>query len=471
MKKNSVIVFLAVFVFVCNSAKSANLIAHYTFDDAKELGRDSSGNGHALVAFDTAPAYGAAGKIGGAAVFDGATQGYQMQGAAFPRGSFSFALWVKPSALNQTVVSANGLFSGIGLAVGPSEFRFFTRYADGYSWISGYITPDLEQWQHLTMTFEANAGPDAQTGHCFGVLKAYHNGILTGVMTNAGIVVDSSNPLDIGHRAASFFNGAIDDVRIYDAALTPAEVRALLPDPADIKLGLHDAVLPISQPEAKVPWWIPRHKAVLERVQQGNVDLLMIGDSITHIWEDFKGMPSGKDVWKKYYSARNAVNLGFGGDRTQHVLWRMQNGEIDGISPKLAVLMIGTNNSGVPNQAPDLIADGIAAIVREIRSRLPNTKILLLGIFPRGSIEQRKEKVAEADYNWQWEKIDQINEIIKGLADNEMIYYLNINDRFLNERGVLTREIAPDLLHPNETGYAIWAEAMEPTISRLMGEK
>lgn len=104
----------------------------------------------------------------------------------------------------------------------------------------------------------------------------------------------------------------------------------------NVVLGSHAAVTPV--PRAKPDWWMPRHQAVLDRVSQGNVDLLMIGDSITHGWEN-----SGKAVWDQYYAPRNAANLGFGGDRTEHVLWRLQNGEVDNIDPKLAVLMIGTN--------------------------------------------------------------------------------------------------------------------------------
>ena len=115
------------------------------------------------------------------------------------------------------------------------------------------------------------------------------------------------------------------------------------------------------------------------RVKQGNVDLIFIGDSITHGWEE-----AGKDVWQKFYGKRNAVNLGIGGDQTQHVLWRLDHGNIDGISPKLAVIMIGTNNAG-SGQQPEQIAEGIKAIVEQLRAKLPETKILLLAIFPRGA--------------------------------------------------------------------------------------
>ena len=227
----------------------------------------------------------------------------------------------------------------------------------------------------------------------------------------------------------------------------------------DVVIGSHEAVTPAVRPGKD--WWMPRHQEKVDRVAQGNVDLLMIGDSITHSWEK-----SGREVWDKYYAPRNAVNLGFSGDRTQHVLWRLENGEIDNISPKLAVLMIGTNNSNTAEQ----IADGIKAIVCELRTRLPETKVLILSIFPRGDAVQRKDKEQDATYNDQWAKNDKASLLASKITDGKMIFYLDINKAFLNEEGVLTRDVMPDLLHPKEKGYAIWAEAMEPTIARLMDE-
>jgi lysophospholipase L1-like esterase len=240
-------------------------------------------------------------------------------------------------------------------------------------------------------------------------------------------------------------------------------INAKIVNPCDVKPGLHAAVSPVPKPN--VDFWMPRHQAVLERNKQDNVDLIMIGDSITHRWEE-----TGKEIWDRYYAKRNAVNMGFSGDRTQHVLWRMQNGEIDGINPKLAVLMIGTNNSNSKDSTAEQIADGIKAIVCELRNKLPNTKVLVLAIFPRGSAEQRKAKEVEAVYNWQWEKNDKASKLVSKIADNKMIYYLNINKAFLNKKGVLTRDIAPDLVHLSEKGYRIWAEAMEPTIVKMMKE-
>lgn len=215
---------------------------------------------------------------------------------------------------------------------------------------------------------------------------------------------------------------------------------------------LHSAIDPV--PKADNKWWMDRHEKMNARVAEGNVDLLMIGDSITHGWEG-----AGKATWEKYYGKRNAVNLGIGGDRTQHVIWRLQNGNIKGISPKLAVLMIGTNNSG--DNTPDEIAEGVEAIVTLLRKELPEMKVLILAIFSRGpNNDDPRRQVNE-----------KTNAIIEKLADGKMVHFLNINDKFLEEDGTLPKEIMPDLLHPKEKGYAIWAEAVEPTIAKLMGEK
>ena len=234
-------------------------------------------------------------------------------------------------------------------------------------------------------------------------------------------------------------------------------------DPYGLAGKTHSAVTPADR--ANVEWWMPRHEQVLERVAQGNVDLIMVGDSITHGWEN-----SGKAMWDQYYAPRNAVNMGFGGDRTQHVLWRLDHGEIDGISPKLAVLMIGTNNSNGDDNTAEEIADGIKAICAEMRAKLPKTKILILAIFPRGDAEQRKVKGQGATFNDQWAKNNKASQLASEIADGKHIFYLDINETFLDEHGVLTREIMPDLLHPKEKGYKIWAEAIEPTVKKLMGE-
>lgn len=211
----------------------------------------------------------------------------------------------------------------------------------------------------------------------------------------------------------------------------------------------HTAVRP--QPRQGV--WMDRHQKFNERVKQGNVDLIFIGDSITQGWEG-----PGKEVWQKFYGHRNAVNLGISGDRTQHVLWRLDNGNINGISPKLAVVMIGTNNSG--DNTPEEIADGITAIVEKLRQKLPKTKVLVLGIFPRGADPKDERRQTN----------EKTNEIVKKLADNKMVFYQDLSEAFLEDDGTLSRMVMPDLLHLSRQGYTIWAETIEPNVKKLMGE-
>lgn len=198
--------------------------------------------------------------------------------------------------------------------------------------------------------------------------------------------------------------------------------------------------------------WTARHQSMNDRVKQGNVDFILIGDSITHGWEG-----AGKTVWDKYYAKRNAVNLGISGDRTQHVLWRLDNGNIAGITPKLAMIMIGTNNCST-NTAEE-IAEGDAAIVKKLREKLPNMKILLLGVFPR------EEKPGEIRA-----KLAQVNTLIAKLDDGKMVRFLDIGPKFLEADGTLPKSIMPDALHPNTQGYEIWAQAVEPAVSEMMGE-
>ncbi len=214
----------------------------------------------------------------------------------------------------------------------------------------------------------------------------------------------------------------------------------------------HSAVTPVSRNDS---WWMPRQEAVNARLEQGNVDLLYIGDSITHNFDN-----AGRQVWNKYYAPRNAVNMGFSGDRTQHVLWRLEHSDFRNVKPKLAIIMIGTNNSNSHDNTAEEIADGIIAICQRLRTKLPETKILLLAIFPRNPRPSaQREKNAKASL------------LASQIADGKMIHYLDINSKFLTEDGELTRDIMSDYLHPGQKGYQIWAEAIEPTVAKLLGEK
>jgi len=207
------------------------------------------------------------------------------------------------------------------------------------------------------------------------------------------------------------------------------------------------------EPAAREGWHLERHNELNNRVlATKDAEILFIGDSITQSWEG-----AGKAVWSRHYGDRKAINLGISGDRTQHVLWRLENGNVDGIDPRVAVVMIGTNNSNGQDNTVREIARGITAIVESLRAKLPHTHVLLLDIFPRG-----------AEPNAQRGKILQVNQIVRRLDDGEAVHYLSIGQRFLEEDGTITRAIMPDALHLTPAGYEIWAEAIEAPLERLL---
>jgi len=238
----------------------------------------------------------------------------------------------------------------------------------------------------------------------------------------------------------------------------PQESRQAAPAAAP---ALHSALVPADRLVER--WWKERFDAANARIARGDVELIFLGDSITQGWED-----EGKDVWTEYYGKRKALNLGYGGDRTQHVLWRLERHGLEALakpaagqsSPKLVVLMIGTNNSNGADNTAQEIADGIRAVVSSLRARLPETKVLLLAIFPRG-----------AKPDGQREKNAQASALAAKIADGKMVHYLDIGPKFLAEDGTLSTDIMPDLLHLSPLGYGIWAESIEPLVAELLGEK
>ena len=212
----------------------------------------------------------------------------------------------------------------------------------------------------------------------------------------------------------------------------------------------HDAIKPVPRSGN----WMKRHESFNARVAKGNVDLLFIGDSITQGWEG-----RGKAVWEKFYDKRNTVNLGIGGDRTQHVIWRLDNGNIKNIRPKAAVIMIGTNNSGDGRSTAEEMIDGVTAVVDKLRAKLPKMEILLLDIFPRG---QR--------INAQRGKILQVNQVLPRLDARPHVTFLRIGHNFVSPDGTIAKDIMPDFLHLTPKGYEIWAKSIEQTLAKLMGE-
>jgi beta-glucosidase len=209
-------------------------------------------------------------------------------------------------------------------------------------------------------------------------------------------------------------------------------------------------------PVPRTDWATNRQALVLQRAKEapGDYDIEFIGDSITEGWEG-----GGKNVWSDFYGRRKVINFGVGGDRTQHVLWRFEQGQLDGIKAKVAVVMIGTNNSNNQDNTEAEILEGVTAIVQQIRTRQPDTKIILLGIFPRG-----------ATFSSQRGKILQVNEALAKLDDGKDIFYIDFGPQLIENNGSISKSIMPDYLHPNAAGYLIWANATEPKLKQLLGE-
>jgi beta-glucosidase len=201
-------------------------------------------------------------------------------------------------------------------------------------------------------------------------------------------------------------------------------------------------------------WWLPRHEDKLaEKSAMERVDLVFLGDSITQAWEK-----EGADVWQAYYEARHALNLGFNGDKTENVLWRLAHGEVDNIAPKLLVLLIGTNNSGHRMDKAEDTALGVKQILSVLAEKLPKTKVLLLAIFPRSAKPTQKLRKLN----------DEVNQIICTYADDKRVFFRDINSVFLDKDGCLTSDVMNDFLHPNASQYQVFAEAIEPYILQWM---
>ncbi len=207
------------------------------------------------------------------------------------------------------------------------------------------------------------------------------------------------------------------------------------------------------------------HESFNQVSEKGEAQLVFLGDSITAGWNG-----KGKEAWAKYWAPMKAANFGIGGDRTEHILWRLQNGNYDGLKPKLTVLMIGTNNTGHEGRpmkehggvtyqsSAKETAAGIEAIIDLLKKKQPEMKILLLAIFPRGADDKDAKR----------QKNQAANQIVAKLADGETVFFMDINDKLLKKDGTLSKKIMPDLLHPNADGYEIWSKAIEGKVKELM---
>jgi beta-glucosidase len=199
-----------------------------------------------------------------------------------------------------------------------------------------------------------------------------------------------------------------------------------------------------------------RFAGISRHVQEnaGRARVIFVGDSITQGWEG-----NGRQVWEKYYAHRHALNLGIGSDHTQHVLWRLDHGHLDGLQPKVAVVLIGVNNIPDETNTPRMVLEGVTAVVQKLRARLPETKILLLGIFP-----------FREDFNPQRAKALQVNQALHKLDDGQWVRYLDFGHRFIEPDGRISKDMMRDFLHLSPAGYAIWAESMEPHLAAMLGD-
>ena len=208
----------------------------------------------------------------------------------------------------------------------------------------------------------------------------------------------------------------------------------------------------------QIEWW-DRGRLLEKRNEivdgPGSYDIVMVGDSITHRWEREGG--EGRELFAELKKTYSILNLGIGGDQTQHVLWRLQNGDLEGYTAKLFTLMIGTNNGG---REPAGIVAGVRAIVNLIREKHPESKIILMPIFPRNAKPDDRLRVING----------QISAQLRNIADDKDVIWLNFNDKFLEPDGTLTTKVMNDLLHPNENGYRIWWENMGSVVKEILGK-
>lgn len=232
-----------------------------------------------------------------------------------------------------------------------------------------------------------------------------------------------------------------------------AEYERLLP-------RLDGATGAADRPEARAdPNSQQAHADLLAKARTGRIDVYFVGDSITRRWGALD-YPEFLANWRQNFHGWNAANFGWGGDKTQHILWRLQNGELDGVNPKVIVVQAGTNNVGAMPGRADRVSDivrGIEAIVAVCRQKAPAAAVVLTAIFPRNDNPALLPEIAR------------INAAIAKLADGKAIRHLNINDRLADRDGTLVDGMSPDRLHLTVKGYQVWADALKPILRELLG--
>ena len=205
-------------------------------------------------------------------------------------------------------------------------------------------------------------------------------------------------------------------------------------------------------------WWanrfLSRHQEI-EKFKGKTVDVVLVGDSIIHFWE-WKHPES----WAKFTAGRSVLNLGYGGDRTQNVIWRIEHGELDGYTAKCVVVMIGTNNNSSDSTEPINVAAGVEKIVAMVRERQPSAKIILHPIFPRGSSADSRHAKARA-------KNEKTNAFLKKFAELDgKVTWVDFNDKLVDSTGWVPRTLMADEIHPSDAGYDVWMKALAPYIEK-----
>jgi N-acetylglucosamine-6-sulfatase len=253
---------------------------------------------------------------------------------------------------------------------------------------------------------------------------------------------------------------------LFDLEKDPQEMKNVFADPtysavaekmktlyADLKkqYAANDSNLPMHR--LKESWWKDRW-AVKDKEVHNSKDakIVFLGDSITQAWED-----TGKSAWDKHFAPLGAVNWGYSGDRTEHLIWRLQNGNIQRLNPKVAVILIGTNNTGHSQRPAAETLAGIRQTLNDLSWKWPDTKIILMSIFPRA--EKADDPLRQLN--------DEINEQLKTLVNGKRIHLLDINAKFMDDEGTLRKELLPDLLHLSPAAYDIWADALSSKLNEL----
>jgi len=256
--------------------------------------------------------------------------------------------------------------------------------------------------------------------------------------------------------------------RAWARAMEPLLSELMGDKSLDTEIPANTAIVPVPKLENDSYDWWNRHSEVLRIKDSINPEIVLIGNSITHFWGGDPGLkyadgklrtPNGPKSWDSLFCNYRVLNLGFGWDRTQNVLWRLDHGELDGLHPRTVIINIGTNNTSQTSNArintSSEIAEGIRAICMRIRSKVPSSRILLMAVFPREQFPTDSRRIL----------INEINSLLKMFVEEQKITFIDIGPRLLDSNGVYIPGMTYDFCHPTEKGYQIWADALRSLIS------